>query len=319
MDAEPVDKLFQRIETIRRFNRLYTRRIGLLQSRHLGTEYSLTEARVLFELGQRPAMTAKDLCGILELDQGYVSRILARFEKRGLITRRASEGDGRVQHVALSKSGLKAFGMLNDKARDAIAALLADKTERQQRVFTEAAQTLAQQLGDRADAPVIIRGPKPGDIGWIIHRHGTVIAEEFGWNAGFETTVAEILGQFGHHPGQEGGWVAERAGEILGSVFVMPEDSQTARLRVLYVEPAARGLHLGKQLVELAVGFARQAGYAKLVLWTHEFQTAARKTYAGAGFSLAHREKTVSFGVAAVSETWEMALKPQSVAERPRA
>jgi DNA-binding MarR family transcriptional regulator/GNAT superfamily N-acetyltransferase len=315
----PGPDLTERIEAIRRFNRLYTRRIGLLQSRHLGTAYSLTEARILFELGQRPAMTAKDICGILELDQGYVSRILARFEKQGLITRRASEEDGRLQHVALSKAGHKAFAMLNTKAQDAIAALLEDKTESEQRVFTDAAQTLARLLGDAADAPVVIRAPKSGDIGWIVHRHGTVIAEEFGWNAGFEATVAEILGQLGRHPGRESGWVAERAGEILGSVFVMPDDTQTARLRVLYVEPAARGLGLGKQLVELAVGFARQAGYAKAVLWTHEFQAAARKVYADTGFGLVHREKTVSFGVDVVSETWEMDLKPQAAGERPRA
>lgn len=311
--------LTERIEAIRRFNRLYTRRIGLLQSCHLGTAYSLTEARILFELGQRPAMTAKDICGILELDQGYVSRILARFEKQGLITRRASKEDGRLQHVALSKAGHKALVMLNTKARDAIAALLEDKTQSEQRVFTDAAQTLARLLGDVVDAPVVIRAPKPGDIGWIVHRHGTVIAEEFGWNTGFEATIAEILGQLGRHPGRESGWVAERAGEILGSVFVIPDDTQTARLRVLYVEPAARGLGLGKQLVELAVGFARQAGYARAVLWTHEFQVAARKVYAGTGFKLLHREKTVSFGVDVVSETWEMDLKPQAAGERPRA
>lgn len=170
-----------------------------------------------------------------------------------------------------------------------------------------------------ADCIPVFRHPRPGDIGWVIHRHGTVIAKEFGWDGGFETTIAEILGTFGRHPGREQGWIAERAGEILGSVFVMPEDEHTARLRVLYVEPAARGLGLGKQLVDLAVGFARQAGYAKLVLWTHEFQTAARKIYADAGFNLAHREKTVSFGVEVVSETWEMALKPQSAGEHPQA
>lgn len=176
----------------------------------------------------------------------------------------------------------------------------------------------ADKQRDAARYPVF-RHPRHGDIGWIIRRHGTVIAKEFGWDGSFETTIAEILGTFGRHPGREVGWIAERAGEILGSVFVMPEDERTARLRVLYVEPAARGLGLGKQLVDLAVGFARQAGYVKLVLWTHEFQTAARKIYADVGFNLAHREKTVSFGVEVVSETWEMALKPQSAGEHPQA
>lgn len=154
----------------------------------------------------------------------------------------------------------------------------------------------------------MIRAPQPGDIGWIIHRHGTVITAEFGWDAGFETCIAEILGQFGHHPGREAGFVAERDGEILGSVFVMPESEDVARLRVLYVEAAARGLGLGKQLVAAAVGFAKKAGYGKLRLWTHEFQKPARKIYQAAGFRLTKSEKTQSFGVDVVSETWEMDL-----------
>jgi GNAT superfamily N-acetyltransferase len=160
----------------------------------------------------------------------------------------------------------------------------------------------------RAAGPVDIRPPKPGDIGWIIHRHGTVITAEFGWGAGFETCIAEILGQFGHHPGREAGFVAERDGEILGSVFVMPESEDVARLRVLYVEAAARGLGLGRRLVDLAIGFARDAGYRKLKLWTHEFQKPARTIYQAAGFRLANAEKTCSFGVDVVSETWELDL-----------
>jgi GNAT superfamily N-acetyltransferase len=156
--------------------------------------------------------------------------------------------------------------------------------------------------------PVTIRPPAPGDIGWIIHRHGAVIAAEFGWDRGFETCIAEILGQFGRHPGREAGFVAERGGAILGSVFVMPESDEVARLRVLYVEAAARGLGLGKRLVGAAVGFAKKAGYAKVRLWTHEFQAPARKIYQAAGFRLTKAEKTQSFGVDVVSETWEMDL-----------
>ena len=153
------------------------------------------------------------------------------------------------------------------------------------------------------------RSPAPGDLDWIVHRHGTVIAAEFGWDARFESTIAEILGQFGAHPGREAGFIAVRDGQILGSIFVMPESETVARLRVLYVEPAARGLGLGKQLVELAVRFARDAGYHKAVLWTHEFQKPARKIYVDAGFRLATRENTVSFGVAVVSETWKITLR----------
>lgn len=157
-------------------------------------------------------------------------------------------------------------------------------------------------------SPVVIRAPKPGDIGWIIHRHGTVITAEFGWDAGFEICIAEILGQFGHHPGRDAGFVAERDGEILGSIFVMPESEGVARLRVLYVEAAARGLGLGKRLVAAAVEFARNAGYTKLRLWTHEFQKPARQIYRAAGFRLVSAEKTCSFGIDVVSETWEMDL-----------
>jgi GNAT superfamily N-acetyltransferase len=158
---------------------------------------------------------------------------------------------------------------------------------------------------------VVIRSLQPGDLGWIVHRHGTAIAREFGWDARFESAIAEILGQYGRHPGREQCWIAERDGQIFGSVFVMPESEKVARLRVLYVEPAARGLGLGRQLVELAVEFARQAGYRKLVLWTHSFQTAARKIYAAAGFRLDRSERTQSFGVDVVSETWVLALTPR--------
>jgi GNAT superfamily N-acetyltransferase len=159
---------------------------------------------------------------------------------------------------------------------------------------------------------VIFRPPQPGDLGWIIHRHGAVIAKEFGWDTRFEATIAEILGGYGNHPGREQGWVAERSGTILGSVFLMPEDETTARLRVLYVEPQARGLGLGKQLVDRAIAFARAAGYRKIVLWTHSFQQAARSIYAAAGFRLTEQETTRSFGVDVVSETWEIELTPQS-------
>jgi GNAT superfamily N-acetyltransferase len=157
---------------------------------------------------------------------------------------------------------------------------------------------------------VVIRPPLPGDIGWIIHRHGAVIAGEFGWDTRFETTIAAILGGFGQSPGREAGFVAEQGGAILGSVFLMPEDETVARLRVLYVEPEARGLGLGKTLVEHAIAFARQAGYGKIRLWTHEFQQAARRIYRDAGFCLIKQEATASFGVAVISETWELELNP---------
>jgi DNA-binding MarR family transcriptional regulator/GNAT superfamily N-acetyltransferase len=302
------DPLSARIDTIRRFNRLYTGKLGLLSKTHLGTAYSLIEARILYELAQVPFATARDLCGKLGLDQGYASRILAGFEKKGLISRRASKEDGRVQHIALTAAGRKTYALLDRRQRAAIAELLAGKSEDQQRRITAAAESLTVLLDGAPEGPVVIRAPRPGDLGWIIHRHGTAIAAEFGWNAGFETCIAEILGQFGHHPGREAGFVAERDGAILGSVFVVPENGDVARLRVLYVEAAARGLGLGRRLVDLAIGFAREAGYRKLRLWTHEFQKPARKIYQAAGFRLAKAEKTQSFGTDVVSETWEMNL-----------
>ena len=303
-----------RVEAIRRFNRLYTARIGVLQKSHLGSGYALAEARILFELSQRPAMTATELCDGLGLDQGYVSRILARFEKRGLIARRARAADARVQAIALTGAGQKTYAALDARAHAAIAGLLRDKPEPEQRELADAARTFERILGDgaRPEAPVVIRPPKPGDLGWVVHRHGILICKEFGWDMGFEAKIAEILGGFGKHPGREQGWIAERDGQIMGSVFVMPDDGKTARLRVLYVEPKARGLGLGRQLVDLCVSFARAAGYEKLVLWTHEFQKSARRIYQAAGFALVSSDSAHHFGADVVSETWELGLTPRS-------
>lgn len=301
-------KLAARVDAIRRFNRVYTGRIGLLTNHHLGTRWSLTEARILYELGQKDGATAKFLCETLGLDQGYVSRLLARFEKDGLILRRTDPADKRVQHIALTKAGHKTHAILDIKAGEAITALIKDKVEADQCDLVEAAQCLTRILGSSPAGPVVIRVPRAGDIGWIVHRHGTVIATEFGWDQRFEAVIAGILGTFGHHPGREAGFIAERDGRILGSIFVMPEKGTTARLRVLYVEPAARGLGLGKKLVDLAVSFARETGYRKLVLWTHEFQVPARKIYLQAGFTLTAREETSSFGMPVISETWTLSL-----------
>lgn len=302
-----------RVEAMRRFNRLYTARIGALQKSHLGSGFSLTEARVLFELSQRPAMTATEVLELLGLDQGYVSRIMARFEKRGLITRRASTSDGRVQTVALTKAGQRLYAGLDSKAHAAIADLIRNKSDDEQRALAAAARTFERILGpDNSAAPVVIRPPKPGDLGWVVHRHGVELCQEFGWDIRFEAKVAEIVGQFGHHPGREQGWIAERDGEFLGSIFVMPDDERTARLRVLYVEPKARGLGLGRQLVDLSIAFARHAGYRKMVLWTHDFQKAARRLYEAAGFRLASSEGVNNFGMQVMSETWELDLTQRS-------
>jgi DNA-binding MarR family transcriptional regulator/GNAT superfamily N-acetyltransferase len=310
--SEP-EELNHRVEAVRRFNRLYTARIGALQKSHLGSGFSLTEARILFELLQRPDMTATEICEALGLDQGYVSRILARFEKKGLILRHASASDGRVQTIALTKAGQKVYASLDSKAHAAIAELIRHKPEDQQRALVAAARTFERVLGEENEtAPVVIRPPKPGDLGWVVYRHGVEISREFGWDIRFEAKVAEILGRFGHNPGREQGWIAERDGEFLGSVFVMPDDDKTARLRVLYVEPKTRGLGLGRQLVELCIAFARQAGYRRMVLWTHDFQKSARRIYQAAGFTLVSSEPANNFGMQVMSETWALELTPRS-------
>jgi len=299
------------VEAIRRFNRLYTRRIGVLQRDHLGSGWSLTEARILFELSQRSGMTASELCEDLGLDQGYVSRILSAFEKKGLIARRVSPEDGRAQVIALTAAGRKTYAALDRKAHAAIAALIQDTPEEGRRALAAAALTFERVLEARPGSgnPIVIRDPVPGDLGWVIHRHGVLICREFGWDIGFEAKVAEILGAFGSHPGRERGWIAERDGEILGSIFVMPDDEETARLRVLYVEPKARGTGLGRRLVDLCIAFAREAGYRRMVLWTHDFQKPARRIYQAAGFKLVASQPHRNFGVDVVSETWEMALR----------
>jgi len=314
MEVTESAEFHDRVEDIRRFNRLYTARIGALQKSHLGTGWSLTEARILHELWRQAAITARTLCNGLGLDQGYVSRILAGFEKKGLISRRTSNADGRVQSIALSKAGAEVYARLDAKAHAAVAALLKGKTENELRALAAAAGTFEHILGGQpqSGAAVVIRAPKPGDLGWVIHRHGVLICSEFGWDVRFEAKIAEILGGFGQHPGREQGWIAEREGEILGSVFVMPEGGQTARLRVLYVEPKARGLGLGRQLVDLAIAFARGTGYNKLVLWTHDFQKSARRIYEAAGFALTSSQRANNFGVDVVSETWELPLTRRS-------
>ncbi|HEY0283064.1 MAG TPA: bifunctional helix-turn-helix transcriptional regulator/GNAT family N-acetyltransferase [Rhizomicrobium sp.] len=310
--TELQDEFHEHIETIRRFNRLYTRRIGLLQKAHLGSPFSLTEARVLFELAHRASLTARDLCDLLALDQGYVSRILARFQKRGLISKRASAEDARAQCIALTASGRKSYAALDLRTRTAIAELLEGKPEAVQRDIAEAARTLERLLGEapQKPAPLVIRPPKPGDLGWIVHRHGVLYAREYGWDASFEALVAEIVADFGKKAdaARERCWVAERDGEILGAVFLVKDDDQTARLRLLYVEPAARGQGLGRQLVELCVAFARDAGYWKIVLWTHDVLTAARKIYQKAGFRLVNRDAHRAFGKNVVSENWALDL-----------
>jgi DNA-binding MarR family transcriptional regulator/GNAT superfamily N-acetyltransferase len=309
----PTDDLPQRIRLLRRFNRFYTREIGVLQEGLLDTPFSLTEARVLYELAHRERTTAADLGSDLGLDQGYLSRILSGFEKRKLLNRTPSEADRRQSLLALTNQGREAFAPLEARSMEQSAVTLATLPEAGQRRLIGAMQTIYKLLGPAADsptAPYLLRPHQPGDMGWVVHRHGVLYAEEYGYDETFEALVAEIVAKFIQHydAKRERCWIAEREGEIAGSVFLVSESATVAKLRLLFVEPTARGLGIGARLVAECVRFARQAGYRKIVLWTQSELDAARRVYQKAGFSLAEKKNHHSFGKELIAETWELPL-----------
>ena len=301
-----------RVERVRRFNRFYTRQIGVLRDGLLDGPFSLTEARVIFELAQRRAATASELVCELDLDRGYMSRILAGFQKRGLVERETSSEDARQSIVRLSKAGEAAFADLNGRARNQVECMLGGLSEARQEELVEAMETIEQSLNAPADKPVafIVREHRPGDIGWLIHRHGVLYAEEYGWDVTFEALVAGILGNFvdTFDPKRDRSWVAESDGCIVGCVFVTGHSEEVAKLRCLLVEPQARGLGLGTRLVQECIDFARLAGYRTLTLWTNDVLTAARKIYQRAGFVLVKQEPHHSYGHDLVGQTWELDL-----------
>jgi DNA-binding MarR family transcriptional regulator/N-acetylglutamate synthase-like GNAT family acetyltransferase len=310
MDDRPVD-------AVRAFNRFYTRRIGALGDRHLASAFSLTEMRVLYELAHRgDAPTAADLVRDLGLDAGYLSRILRRFEARRLVARTPSTADARQSLLRLTRKGRAAFAPLESRARGEVQALLAPLAASGQRQIVDAMGTI-QRLLDAAPAragraaPYLLRAHQPGDMGWVIQRHGALYAREWGYNADFEALVARICADFLDHfdPTGERCWIAERDGVNVGSVFVVRKSKTVAKLRLLLVEPDARGLGIGRRLVDECVRFARQAGYRKITLWTQSDLDAARRLYQDAGFRCVHKKAQANFGRAdLVAETWELAL-----------
>jgi DNA-binding MarR family transcriptional regulator/GNAT superfamily N-acetyltransferase len=304
--------LEERIAAIRRFNRFYTQKIGVLREGLHESPFSLAEARVLYELAHRPPLTASALAKDLALDAGYLSRILRRFEARGLVERARSEVDGRQSFVALTEAGRTAFAPLDRGSRKEIGALLETLTEPEQRRLVAAARTIEALLGaDPArEGPYLLRPHRPGDMGWVVHRHGVLYAEEYGWDESFEALVAEVAAEFvkGFDPKRERCWIAEKDGAIVGSAFLVRKSDEVAKLRLLYVEPGARGLGLGRRLVEECVRFARSAGYRRITLWTNSVLVAARHIYEGAGFALVASEPHRSFGRDLVGETWERDL-----------
>jgi DNA-binding MarR family transcriptional regulator/N-acetylglutamate synthase-like GNAT family acetyltransferase len=298
-----------RVEAVRRFNRLYTRRIGALQAGHLDTPFSLTEARVLYELAHREEPTLTSLAKELQLDAGYLSRLLRGLERRGLAARRRAAGDGRRQLLRLTGKGARAFADLEGRTREEVGAMLKALPGQDQARLLAALGTAETVLGARPGA-LRLRPHRPGDIGWVIQRHGELYGEEYGYDQRFEALVAEIAARFVNRfdARRERCWIAERDGVRLGAVFLVRKSATTAQLRLLLVEPAARGIGLGKRLVEECIAFAREAGYRKFVLWTQSELAAARGIYLKAGFRLVGREKHRSFGKSLTGEYWELRL-----------
>src|ERR671910_1132074 len=302
----------QRVEDVRRFNRFWTRRIGVLRDGYLESPFSLTEVRVLFELAHCAETTAGELGEELGLDAGYLSRILSGFEKHGLIRKRRSQADGRRRLLRLTERGREAFAPLDARSRIEIGAMLGGMSEANQERLVGAMRTIEGLLGVRPEpvVPYLLRPHGPGDMGWVVHRHGVLYTREYGWDEHFEALVAEIVAKFikQYAPTEERCWIAEREGEIVGCVFLVRESEEIAKLRLLLIEPEARGLGIGSRLVEECIRFARQAGYLKITLWTNDVLNSARRIYGGMGFRLVHEKPHHSFGHGLVGQTWDLML-----------
>ena len=302
-----------RIETIRRFNRLYTRQIGVLQEHLLQSRFSLTEVRVLYEIAHHENVTAKDLCRDLGLDRGYVSRMLQEFEEYGWIKAVPSPDDRRRQFLSLTASGHKVFDPLERRSSDEVGAMLARLSPAQQKKMLAGIRDIETVLAPTqlSAMPYILRPHRPGDMGWVVQRHGELYWQEYHYDERFEALVAEIVAEFIQNldPKRERCWVAEKNGERVGSIFLVRKSASAAKLRLLLVEPTARGLGIGKRLVEECVHFAREAGYKKILLWTQSELTAARRIYENAGFMLIGKERHNSWSRQnLVAETWELIL-----------
>lgn len=297
------------VKAVRAFNRFYTQRIGVLD-RYLDSDFSLTEVRVLYELAHRKNLSASDLVRELGLDAGYLSRILRRFEAAGWIARESSREDARRSHLRLTPQGRAAFEPLQQKSRDEAAALLGALPAAQRPRLIEALGTVQQLLAPERERQVVLRDPRPGDMGWVVQQHGEIYAREYGFTAEFEALVAEIAAGFirNFDPEWERGWIAEVDGERAGSVFLVRKSKTVAQLRLLILKPEARGLGLGGRLTDECIAFARAKGYRKITLWTNGHLDAARAIYRARGFTLVHSENFRAYEQDLVSETWELKL-----------
>ena len=307
-------ELENRIAAVRRFTRFYTRHIGLLQEELLQSGFSLTEARVLYELANRAPVTATALAADLDLDAGYLSRILRRFGEADLVSRKRIPDDGRQNLIAIMAKGRKAFAPLNKSSHDQVATMLARLSAAEQSRLLAAMTTvegLLQPGGAEARTPVLILRPhRAGDMGWVTAANAEIYAREYGWDTTYEALVAKITAEFieNFDAKRERCWIAEMDGERVGSVFVVRKTDAIAKLRLLIIDPKARGLGLGKRFVDECLRFAKEAGYSSMTLWTQSILTAARAIYARAGFKLVAEEPHHSFGADLIGETWERAL-----------
>ncbi|NUS03837.1 MAG: MarR family transcriptional regulator [Nonomuraea sp.] len=295
-----------RVSEVRAFNRFYTKVIGVLQAGMLDSPYSLTEVRVLFELAHAERMETGELRGLLGLDAGYLSRILARFEGDGLIVRERSASDARKQLLRLTEAGSGTFARLDRRSAEEIERLLDGLPEAEQALLTGSMATIRRLLGERPARSYVIRPPRTGDLGWVAYRHGVLYSEEYGWGTEFEQLVAGIVSAF--DPARDAGWIAEVDGERAGCVFCVHQDDTTAKLRMLLVEPSARGLGIGRRLVEECLRHARARGYRRITLWTRDCLVSARRIYQAAGFELESEEKGTENGVEVVEQEWSLDL-----------
>jgi DNA-binding MarR family transcriptional regulator/N-acetylglutamate synthase-like GNAT family acetyltransferase len=307
----------EHVETIRAFNRFYTRQIGLLEEGLLHSPFTLTECRVLYEIAHRDKPTAAQIRGSLGLDAGYLSRILAKFERRKLVRRTDSRQDERAAHLSLTAAGRKAFLPIEAAAREHIDGLLKPLDPRDVGAVTAAMNVVQRVLGGSGSSGEAyqLRDLVPGDIGWVVHRQAVLYTREYGWDQTYEALVAEILSGFvkTFDKSRERSWIAERDGQIIGSVFLMRASDEVAKLRLLYVEPSARGLGLGRRLVDECIRFSRAKGYQKLTLWTNDCLVSARKIYQAAGFQLIKEESHRSFGKDLIGQTWDLELGKTSL------
>lgn len=300
------------VEAVRSFNRFYTQQIGVLHEKLLRSPFSLTEARVIYELAHQEKTTATDLGKELGLDPGYLSRILQTFKKRGLVGKQMSKTDGRQSLLWLTQRGQEVFAALNARSQNEIEEMLGKLSTTDQKRLLGAMSSIESVLDAKPEhgVPYILRPHQPGDMGWVVYRHGVLYAQEYGWDEHFEALVADIVTKFIQHYDRkrERCWIAEMEGENVGSVFLVKKSKTVAQLRLLLVEPKARAVGLGTRLVDECIRFARQVGYRKIMLWTNDLLHAARHIYEKFGFRLVYEEQHHSFGHDLIGQTWELKL-----------